>query len=104
MFNLSEAKKTFIEGRNVLSELIDRGQLKELAPDVAQDILSAIAVVTAQAYEEQMGMPLEDEKELAQLVFASLKSLARMRSPILMASRKVVRNPNSTKSKLKRSL
>lgn len=103
-FNLNEAKKTFLKGRSQIAELFDRGQLKELAPDVAEEILTAIAVVTAKAYEDQSGQPIEDEKELAQLVMASLKSLYRMRSPILMASRKVVRNPKSVQGKLKRSL
>jgi hypothetical protein len=103
-FNLSEAKKNFLKGRAQIAELFDRGQLKELAPDVAEEILTAIAVVTAKAYEEQSNQPIEDEKELAQLVMASLKSLYRMRSPILMASRKVVRNPKSSQGKLKRSL
>ena len=103
-FNLAEAKNTFLKGRAQIAELFDRGQLKDLAPEVAEEILTAIAVVTAKAYEEQSGQPIEDEKELSQLVMASIKSLYRMRSPILMASRKVVRNPKSSQSKLKRSL
>jgi len=102
-FNLSEAKKTFLKGRSQIAELFDRGQLKELAPEVAEEILTALAVVTAKAYEES-GQPIESDKELAQLVMASLKSLYRMRSPILLASRKVVRNPKSSQGKLKRSL
>ena len=103
-FNLSEAKAKFLQGRKQISELLDRGQLKDMAPDVAENLIMSIAVMTAKAYEEQMGQPIEDEKELSQLVMAAIKSLYRMRSPILMASRKVVRNPSSAQGKLKRSL
>ena len=104
MFNLQAKQKVFMEGKREISELFDRNQLKDLAPDVADNILTSLAVVTAKAYEDQMGQPIEDERELAQLVMASIKSLYRMRSPILMASRKVVRNPSTAQSKLKRSL
>jgi len=104
MFNLAKKQKIFLEGKEQISELLDRGQLKDLAPDVADDILTSLAVMTAKAYQEQMGQPIEDERELAQLVMAAIKSLYRMRSPILMASRKVVRNPGTAQAKLKRSL
>lgn len=104
MFNLAEKKKLFVEGKSALSELIDREQLKDLAPDVAEEILSSLAIVVAKAYEEQKGEPVADERELAQLVMAALKSLYRMRSGIVMASRKVVRNPKVAQAKLKRSL
>jgi len=104
MFNLQAKQKVFMEGKREISELFDRNQLKDLAPDVADNILTSLAVVTAKAYEDQMGQPIEDERELAQLVMASIKSLYRMRSPILMASRKVVRNPSTAQQKLKRSL
>lgn len=104
MFNLAKKQRIFLEGKEQISELLDRGQLKDLAPDVADDILTSLAVMTAKAYQEQMGQPIEDERELAQLVMAAIKSLYRMRSPILMASRKVVRNPGTAQAKLKRSL
>jgi hypothetical protein len=104
MFNLAKKNQLFTEGKFQLSELLDRQDLKDLAPEVAEEILSSLAIVVAKAYEEQKGEPVADEKELAQLVMASLKSLYRMRSSILMASRKVVRNPKLAQSKLKRSL
>lgn len=104
MFNLKEKQALFLEAKDQLSEFFDRGELKDLAPDVADKILTSIAVVTAKAYEDQTGQPIEDEKELAQLVAASLKSLIRNRSGILLASRKVARNPNAQQGKLKRSL
>lgn len=104
MFDLKSKQKVFMEGKREISELLDRGQLKDLAPEVADDILTSLAVVTAKAYMDQTGQPIEDERELAQLVMASIKSLYRMRSPILMASRKVVRNPATAQQKLKRSL
>lgn len=104
MFNLAEKQKLFMEGKGRIDELFDRGTMKDLAPDVADNILSSLAVVTAKAYKDQTGNDIDDEKELAQLVMGSLKSLYRMRSAILMASRKTVRNPKTAQSKLKRSL
>ena len=104
MFNLNESKKNLQKGARELSELLSRSQLKELGPDVAQDILMSLAVAVANSYEEQLGTMPQDENELVQAMQAACKSLFRMKGQMKVISRKVLANPQAYSQKVKRGL
>lgn len=101
-FNLKESTATLSEGAKELSELLSREQLKEIGPEVAQDILMNICVVVANSFEEQTGAFPADERELVQAMQSACKSLYRMKSSMMIISRKVLANPKAYTQKVKR--